>query len=113
MTVYVDDMRAPYGRMLMCHMLADSDEELHEMASRIGVARRWHQKSDTPHSHYDICMSKRAIAVKLGAVEVTRKGVVAVIRARRAAQLAIDRDGGSTLTIPLAEIVVDVATDHP
>ncbi len=56
MTVYVDDMRAPYGRMVMCHMLADTDDELHAMADHIGVARRWHQKAGTPHSHYDICL---------------------------------------------------------
>lgn len=113
MTVYVDDMRARYGRMRMCHMLADSDEELHEMASRIGVARRWHQKAGTPHSHYDICMSKRAIAVKFGAVEVTRKGVVAAIRARRTAQLVIERESVGTLTIPEFANVVDVPTDRP
>lgn len=113
MTVYVDDMRARYGRMRMCHMLADSDEELHEMASRIGVARRWHQKADTPHSHYDICMSKRAIAVKLGAVEVTREGVVAVIRARRASQLVVAREGVRTQTIPVFAIAVDVPSDSP
>lgn len=85
MGVYVDDMRAQYGRMVMCHMLADTDEELHAMADRIGVARRWHQKSGTPHSHYDICLSKRALAVRLGASEVDRAGVGAIIKAKRAA----------------------------
>lgn len=83
MTVYVDDMRAPYGRMIMCHMLADTDEELHAMAAAIGVARRWHQKPDTPHSHYDICLSKRAAAVRLGAVEVDRADVARVIKTKR------------------------------
>lgn len=85
MTVYVDDMRAQYRRMVMCHMLADTDEELHAMAARIGVARKWHQKDGTPHSHYDICLSKRALAVKFGAIEVDRVGVATIIRTKREA----------------------------
>lgn len=83
MAVYVDTMRAVYGRMVMCHMLADSELELHSMAARIGVARRWHQKAGTPHSHYDIYLSKRALAVKAGAIEVGRAELVAVIRRKR------------------------------
>lgn len=72
MTVYVDSMRASFGRMVMCHMIADSDAELHLMAARIGVARKWWQDpAKTWGSHYDICMSKRALAVRLGAVEIT------------------------------------------
>lgn len=71
MAVYVDDMQANYGRMKMCHMIADSDDELHAMADRIGVARKWHQKSGTARSHYDIALSKRAIAVASGAIEIT------------------------------------------
>lgn len=83
MSVYVDDMQAGYGRMTMCHMLADTDDELHAMADRIGVARRWHQKAGTPHSHYDICKAKRALAVAAGAKEITMREVGALIRARR------------------------------
>lgn len=87
MAVYVDDMRAQFGRMIMCHMLADTDEELHEMAAKIGVARKWHQKPGTPHSHYDVCLSKRAQAIKLGAKELDRQGVAQIIRAKRAQYL--------------------------
>lgn len=83
--VYVDDMRAPYRRMIMCHMLADTDAELHDMAAKIGVARKWHQKAGTYHSHYDICLAKRAQAVAAGAIEITQKQVGALLRQKRAA----------------------------
>ena len=78
MSVYVDAMRAPYRGMVMCHMLADSLDELHAMADAIGVQRRWFQNKRTPH--YDICLSKRALALKFGAVELkTNREVVRVI----------------------------------
>lgn len=66
MTVYIDDMEAKFGRLIMCHMIADTEAELHAMADRIGVARRWYQRD-----HYDIAKSKRALAVAAGAVEIT------------------------------------------
>ena len=81
MTVYVDDMRAPFGQMIMCHMIADTDAELHAMADRIGVARRWFQGD-----HYDIALSKRALAVRHGAREITLRqlGWMAMKRRRGA-----------------------------
>ncbi len=84
MTVYVDDMRAPYRGMVMCHMIADTDEELHAMAARIGVARRWFQKPGTERRHYDICLSKRTAAVAVGAVEITWRQTGAMVAHRRA-----------------------------
>lgn len=71
MAVYVDDMKAPFGRMIMCHMGADTTEELLLMADKIGVARRWIQHAGTVHEHFDICMQKRVLAVTAGAKEVT------------------------------------------
>lgn len=78
MTVYVDDMRAPFGRLIMCHMVADTADELHEMAFAIGVARR-HYQGD----HYDICLTMRARAVAIGAVEITRRQLGAMVLNRR------------------------------
>lgn len=84
MTVYVDDMKFAYGRMVMCHMLADTDDELHLMAARIGVARRWWQSPEkTSGSHYDIAQSKRAAAVQQGAVEITWRQAGAMNLRRR------------------------------
>lgn len=91
MTVYVDDMRATFGRMVMCHMLADTDDELHAMAARIGVARKWWQSPEkTSGSHYDIALSKRAAAVAAGAVEITWRQAGAMNTRRRATGLLGD-----------------------
>lgn len=83
MTVYVDSMKARLGRMIMCHMLADTDDELHTMAEQLGIKRKWHQKPGTPHSHYDICKAKRAKALELGAVEVNNRQLVSLIKKKR------------------------------
>ena len=83
MTVYVDNMRAKFGRLVMCHMLADTDEELHAMADTIGVARRWHQAPPRHDSHYDIALSKRALAVAGGAIEITWRQASAMAMRRR------------------------------
>lgn len=88
MTAYVDDMKAPFGRMVMCHLIADSTEELLAMADRIGVHRRWLQKAGTVHEHFDICMSKRAAAIAAGAQEITMRELGLKIRARREAARA-------------------------
>lgn len=75
MTVYVDDMHnypmGRYRRMKMCHMVADCEFELSQMAEAIGVQQKWWQYKGTRKSHFDICQSKRKLAVSLGAVSVT------------------------------------------
>lgn len=92
MAVYVDDMRAPFGRLVMCHMLADTEAELHTLAERIGVARRWAQYPGTYKSHYDISLSKRALAVAAGAVEITWRESGSIVRQRRQAALMPNTD---------------------
>jgi DNA-binding response OmpR family regulator len=83
MTVFVDDMYLyPMGNfrgMHMSHMIASTDEELHAMAAAIGIARRWYQGD-----HYDVAMTKRTAAIKLGAVPVTMRqlGILTILRRR-------------------------------
>ena len=76
MTVYVDDLFGWPRRGLWCHMMTDCDvEELHAMAHAIGLKRGWFQ--DHPlHPHYDLRPSKRILAVKNGAIEVSRQEIV-------------------------------------
>jgi hypothetical protein len=85
MSVYVDGAIHRYRNMVMCHMIADAPDELHAMADRIGVARKWFQ---TPPKasfwHYDVCQTKRALAVRSGAIACDRNAFVAALRRIRA-----------------------------
>ena len=74
MTVYVDTARHPFRGYIMCHMTADSLDELHRMADQIGMERRWFQAPPkASHPHYDIPEHKRAKALALGAQEVCQR----------------------------------------
>jgi len=75
----------------MCHMIADTPAELADMAARIGVALKWFQ-GEASVPHFDICKSKRALAVSAGAVEVNRREFVAVMKRIRTAWPA-DNEG--------------------
>ncbi len=78
MSVYVDKPIHKYRRMIMCHMIADSLSELHEMASKIGMKLTWFQPTSFPH--YDLSLSRRKLALKFGAIEVDRRGLVKVMK---------------------------------
>ena len=83
--VYVDDPIWPWQGRRWCHLLADTPEELHRFASRLGLHRSSYQgppKSGTPH--YDITGFERSRAVALGARVCTRAEIVAVARLARA-----------------------------
>lgn len=80
MAVYIDRMNAPFGRMFMCHMMADTTEELLELADKIGVKRKWIQDKDTYGEHFDICLSKKAEALALGAIEVGWRGIHSLMK---------------------------------
>lgn len=77
MSVYVDDMNAPFGRMLMCHMIADTTEELLAMVDKIGVQRKWIQDKGTYREHFDIALSKKKLALSHGAIEIEYGIVIA------------------------------------
>lgn len=83
MAVYVDNMQAKYGRMTMCHMLADTEEELESMAIKIGVKLKWWQHKGTYRSHFDICSTKRRDAINNGAIEVSFRQVGLMLKARK------------------------------
>lgn len=97
MPVYVDDMRMPaqVGRFnaRWSHLMADSSEELHAFAARIGLRRSWAQHEGTWKEHYDVTDSKRRAAIALGAIPIETGGDqwLALTARKRAARA---NDGG-------------------
>ncbi|WP_405676752.1 DUF4031 domain-containing protein [Streptomyces sp. NBC_01511] len=90
MTVYVDEIKdyTTVAKMRglrythWCHLLADTEDELHEFAARLGLRRSWFQ-AHAYRWHYDIVPSKRAQAVRFGAQEVDRRFVAQLMNQRR------------------------------
>jgi hypothetical protein len=89
MTVYLDDWRQP-ARLgpvddRWSHLVADSDDELHAFAARLGMKREQFQhKVVRPHqAHYDLPERTRQKALDLGAVPVTWRQVGRMMRQRR------------------------------
>ncbi len=73
--IYVDPLVkcVPKGKWRWtegCHMYADTIEELHKFADRLGMRREWFQ--DKILKHYDLNAQRRARAICLGATPVDR-----------------------------------------
>lgn len=73
MTILVDDIR-DWATGKWCHMgtddLTDKGlEELHAMAQKIGLQRRWFQNKPR-YPHYDLRPTKRVLALQHGAEAV-------------------------------------------
>jgi hypothetical protein len=86
MTVYVDEIRPclpnrNWRWRESCHLFADSLDELHAFAARLGLRREWFQEHRLL-DHYDLTVSKRAHAVRLGASEACDELVIAHFKAR-------------------------------
>lgn len=89
MTVRVDELRK-WPTKIRCfkpgsaHLTADTLEELHKLAARIGLRREWFQDHRV-HPHYDLTASKRELALAAGAVFVPAKEQARVRLAARGA----------------------------
>ena len=85
MTVYVDELlrypgaKPPFDKG-SCHLSADTLDELHDFAIRIGMKRAWFQDHKLL-PHYDLTPARRVVAVRFGA---TQEGALEGARRRRA-----------------------------
>lgn len=99
MTVYVDNFRTPatVGRIKArwSHLTADTPDELHAFAARLGQRREWFQakckhgacpsvEGVCVHFHYDVVDRKRTLAIEMGAKAIDLREMGALVSARRA-----------------------------
>ena len=90
MAIYVDELR-DYHRLrgdgipgLWCHMVTDGDlEELHAFARQMGISPRRFQNHPR-HPHYDLMTGGRALAIALGAKEVTTRQLYQIVSRKEA-----------------------------
>lgn len=79
--VYVDELKpsSPYNSQTwryktFCHMVSDDLNSLHSMAQRLGLRTTYFQYQPRLWlCHYDLTESKRNMALKYGAVEITSR----------------------------------------
>ncbi len=80
MTVYVDDAVTLWRGHRWAHLMADTLDELHPFAQRLGLRRDKFQDK-TSGAHYDVPAPLREEAIRLGAVAISRHHDRALLRA--------------------------------
>ena len=71
MSVYVDNAVTLWRGRRWAHLMADTLDELHDMASALGLPRRAFQDK-TSGAHYDVDADLREAALRLGAIPLSR-----------------------------------------
>ena len=80
MAVYVDDAVTLWRGQRWAHLMADTLDELHAFAARLGLRRDKFQDK-TSGAHYDVPAPLREEALRLGAVAISRHDDRARMRA--------------------------------
>lgn len=80
--VYIGKREYKLGGMIMSHMAADTLDELHLMASKLGIdSRHFQNKEGKPH--YDLCKSRKLIGIqKYGCKLVDDRELILLYRAQ-------------------------------
>lgn len=86
MAVYVDSLlpcirNKNWRYDKACHLVADSVDELHLFAEKIGLKRSWFQNKSIPH--YDLTAGMRTKAIIAGAIVIGREKFVEIINKYR------------------------------
>jgi hypothetical protein len=94
MAVYVDSEGIRWRGREWSHLVADSLDELHAFADRLGLQRRWFQ-SKTLYPHYDVTSTVRVRALALGAKGADRETIVSCAKQMRSEMIQLYRCASS------------------
>lgn len=94
MAVYVDNAELAWRGRLWCHLVADSVDELHAFAHRLGLKREWFQDR-TRYPHYDVTVKLKERALDLGAHPGNKRTIIACAKNLRVELLGCRRDGSA------------------
>lgn len=81
MAVYIDNARIRNGSGRVCHMYADTLDELHTMAYHVGLGPVHFQKN-TARPHYVVPTRWRQIAILNGAKPLNSRSAVLAVLAK-------------------------------
>jgi len=83
MAVFVDNERIEWRGELWCHLVAESLDELHGFAARLGLRRSWFQ-GKASYPHYDVTIAVRDRALALGALPGSKVQIIESAKRLRA-----------------------------
>ena len=78
--IFVDTAKNAFRNMIMSHMMADTTDELIELAENIGLRSRWIQAKGTWKEHFDVSQSKRCLAIKRGAIVLNPRSLAYLMK---------------------------------
>lgn len=97
MTVYVDNACIAWNGRQWCHLVADTLDELHGFAHRLGLKRTWFQDKAS-YPHYDVTISVRSRAFALGALPADKATLLACCRKLKEELFAMRAEDTSLLS---------------
>lgn len=83
MTIYIDNARIEWQGKQWCHLVADTIDELHGFAKKLGLRRSWFQHLAS-YPHYDVTVKVRTRAIEMGAKAASRKQIITAARKLKA-----------------------------
>lgn len=105
MAVFVDNERIAWRGRMWCHLVADTLAELHAFAGRLGLRREWFQ-GRASYPHYDITVTLRIRALRIGALQADRTQLLICCRKLKS-EMLLTQQGDAALSsqVPLQGVL--------